>query len=270
LLIEKNQLMTRLLELEKNVRTEVESQLSEAKAMLVSATRAQAFSSVALQVAHDIRSPLAALDLIQKEFQKEGKSDAKADWSLIQALLPLATARVKSIAENVLNASRSCVASKVDLRKALEDLILEKRVEHSGKGVKIELRYVGKSDEGTLVKIQDVDGLTRTCSNLLNNAIEASQERFPEGPSTVAVRLSLGQASALIEILDSGLGLPAQLLYALETGDFSQVKSSKVDGHGIGLKTAYHWASQNGGRLLATPQTAGQGTTLKLEVARLA
>jgi signal transduction histidine kinase/dsRNA-specific ribonuclease len=107
--------------------------------------------------------------------------------------------------------------------------------------------------------VLDEASLTAVLDNLVNNAIEVM-------PSGGAVRLDWTSDSAevVIEVADSGPGLPEQVLRALGSG--GRVTSTKVGGNGVGLLSVQALLRRVGGDLTAA--TSPSGTAWLLTVPR--
>lgn len=92
--------------------------------------------------------------------------------------------------------------------------------------------------------------LQQVVMNLLLNAVEAV-----EPPSKIRLRLSHTVEHVVIDIIDSGPGIPKSDLARI----FEPFFSSKSTGSGIGLSTARHIVESAGGVILVDT-TVGQGT----------
>jgi signal transduction histidine kinase len=107
----------------------------------------------------------------------------------------------------------------------------------------------------------DGELLDRALRNLLQNAIEAQQRAGSEAP--IAVRVRRDADRAVIEIEDSGPGLPEPLLDTL----FQPFVSGRADGVGLGLALAHRIVELHGGELeLENRGTGGARATVSLPV----
>lgn len=107
--------------------------------------------------------------------------------------------------------------------------------------------------------------LEKVLLNLLTNAI-----KFTPRGGTIAVRALREGSTAVIEVEDTGIGIPADALPRIFER-FHQVDGSSTrqyQGVGIGLALANELVQAHGGRLTAR-STVGAGTTFRVELASL-
>lgn len=204
---------------------------------------ANARALIAKQVAHDIRSPLSALMIVEKSIQ--GLREEQRN------LLVGAAQRIGKIAEDLLEQSQpqgvtSNVAAIVDeVRK-------EKQVTLSGARVVLSAKDIPPVSAAISPGV-----LARMISNILNNAIEAI-----EGSGTVTIEGSESQSWIEIVITDTGRGIPEHLMAKIGKPG---VTEGKAGGHGLGLSHAIQSARACGGDVIVQSQL-GQGTTITLRL----
>ena len=208
-------------------------------------------SALAAQVAHDIRSPLAAIGAAAK-----GLSLPEDQRTLIDGAL----GRMNGIADDLLRRYRAPSAAegpKIEthgLAGLIEQVIAEKRLQHKDKpGVKINFGAAA----GGLKAAVDAKEFQRLVSNLVNNSVEALS-----GPGTVAVRLGAEDGKVLIEIKDDGKGIPPEILAKLgQKGE----THGKAGGTGLGLYHARSAAESWGGGL-KIESAPGKGTSVVISL----
>ncbi len=230
--------------------------LSASQAELASAEKEKALFELARQVAHDIRSPLAALDSVagKAAYIPEG------DRQLVRG----AVSRINDIANGLLEKSRGRRASADDrpsvqlLSSLIDPLITEKRMQFRSK-IGIVIHNQADSEAyGLFVKVQPGE-LKRALSNLVNNAVEALGEK-----GTVSVRLIAQPERLRLEIHDTGKGIPAEILAALGRRGETY---GKAGGSGLGLHHA-RTAAESWGGSLELRSEVGVGTTAALNLPR--
>lgn len=232
---------------------------------VVSAERAKSVAAVATQVAHDIRSPLAALAVVEPELR-----DLPEDTRL---LVRSAIQRIRDIANHLLEKYRQATISEngADQRMGLhllgvliEEIVTEKRIQYRSR---INLGIDSQLDEsgfGVFARVEAV-GFRRVLSNFINNSAEAID---PERPGRILVRLfSADVQTIVIEVEDTGIGFDVSS-YVARVGDGTEV-TTKLEGYGLGLPNARRLLSSWGGQLQIDSQV-GKGTTVRIELPRSA
>lgn len=220
-----------------------------------SQARLSALSALAAQVAHDIRSPLAALDTALKDVS--GLPEEKRE------LISAAAGRIRDIADDLLEKNRGGTAAPPRAPKPLEPRLLpglivpvieEKRLQYRGSaGVAIETVFAAGAS-GLRARVDPVE-FGRLLSNLVNNSVEAL-----ERSGRVTVLLSRRGSSAEIMVRDDGKGIPAELLGRL--GNRGETHG-KAGGSGLGLHHA-RTAVESWGGSLAISSEPGKGTEVTL------
>jgi len=211
-------------------------------------------SNMAIQVAHDIRSPLAALGAAAKGLDLPEEQ---------RKLLEGAVGRMQGIADDLLNRYRAPSAVQTAAKQAvhllgrlIEQVLAEKRLQHKDKtGVKIEFNGAA----GELKALVEPKELQRLLSNLVNNSVEAFEK-----DGTVIIGLSAPDGKVLIEVKDNGKGIPPEILAKLgQKGE----THGKANGNGLGL---YHarTAVEGWGGNLRIESAPGTGTAVIIELPR--
>ena len=203
----------------------------------------EATARIAAQVAHDIQSPLAALESLA-EAGAAGDGNVAAD----------ALSRMRGIVDDLRRREKGAVVrGRFDPARLLRALAAEKRAQYRARAGLL-LDEVLRAEGATL----DVDEreLGRVVSNLLNNAVEA----LPEEGGRVALFLEAVGASIEIRVVDDGRGIAPEIQprLALEGATFG-----KEGGSGLGLYHARKTLESWGGRLEISSEL-GRGTVVRL------
>ncbi len=225
----------------------------------------RALSDLAAQVAHDIRSPVAALEAVLSK----DRSIPGADRELLHA----AATRIRGIADSLLREYRSRssassskggpphahVATARLLYPIIESSIREKCAVYSPGGANRITLSCDQSALNCFVRVDPVE-LGRTISNLLNNALEASSS-----DCQVRVVLAVKGVNVLVSIIDEGKGIPAELLPRLFKKGMSIGKDS---GSGLGLYHAKVFSESAGGNIgISSTEGVGTAVTISLPMA---
>jgi len=108
----------------------------------------------------------------------------------------------------------------------------------------------------------DPDGLERLVLNLLDNAIKYNR---PEG--RITLRLSRSDGEAVLEVIDTGIGIPPESIprlferfYRVDKG-----RAREEGGTGLGLAIVKHVAQTHGGQV-EVESRIGQGSTFRVRL----
>ncbi|MFA6366683.1 MAG: HAMP domain-containing sensor histidine kinase [Candidatus Hydrogenedentales bacterium] len=118
---------------------------------------------------------------------------------------------------------------------------------------------------GAAMVLADADKLVTALDNLLRNAIEAVED-LPAGEKRIALKLFRRENNWVIAVVDSGMGVPPEILSRI----FDPFFTTKEKGSGIGLALAKRLVESFGGSLSYEGGEKGGGAvflvTLKEEV----
>ena len=219
------------------------------------------------QVAHDIRSPLAALDSVIKD-----ASQLPEEKRLI---IRSAVSRIRDIANNLLDKRRESIGSKAIaspvgavlaeepasiclLSSLIEPLMTEKRLQYRSRiGLEID-SGMDESSYGLFARVQPVE-FRRVLSNLIDNAVEAMGE-LKSG--RVSLALSARGNWVSLGVQDNGRGITRDVLPRLGRKGESHGKSR---GSGLGLYHAKTRVESWGGQLRLASKI-GEGTLVIVEL----
>ncbi len=214
----------------------------------------RSLADLSSQVAHDIRSPLAALDSVM--------ADASRLPEEKRLIIRGAIGRIRDIANHLLDERRQVMDTRIYgssgasevfdepaalclLSSLIEPLITEKRLQYRSRlGLEIEAR-MDRSSYGLFALVQPVE-FKRVLSNLIDNAVEAMRE---PGNGQVQVNLSKQGDFVALEITDNGAGIAPDILPRLCRKGAS---FGKLKGSGLGLHHAKAAVESWGGQLTLT------------------
>ncbi len=187
-------------------------------------------SETAIQVAHDIRSPLAVLDMLAKDLT--GIAEDRRNK------IRNAARRINDICNNLLlqhniKISNTKCNEPIQIKpeyitSILEYIVSEKRIQYSNKNITFDL-MIDDNAHNVFVKLK-ISEFSRVISNLINNSVEAISK-----DGQVLVKLTKNMENIKIIIKDNGCGIPSSLLpQIIHEG----VSFGKKDGHGLGVSYA--------------------------------
>lgn len=211
-------------------------------------------SFLAKKVAHDIRSPLSALQLIVNTLHADNREQKQIITDVVT--------RINGIAEDLLMSDKNVSqatqnieveSSKSNLKEMLLKLVQEKaslfpQMKFMA-SIKLEGKWAGKEIE-----------LSRVLSNILNNAVESKSEE-----NIVHINAYESQNLMNIEVVDFGRGISEEVLSKLGK---EQVSTKGQQGNGIGLLSAFQNIEALGGNILVQSK-AGVGTKVTIKIPSL-
>jgi signal transduction histidine kinase len=212
-------------------------------------------SQLACQVAHDIRSPLGALKVLEHQFSGVPEEPLR--------LLRASIGRIRDITNNLLKKNREHLreaqAKPRELLQLIALVVSEKLVQYEASlGLDIHIEAV-PVHATFFVAIHESE-FKCMISNLLDNAIEAQAE-LPHVEIRVEAK---GEDWVHIRIADHGSGIPADILSQLgERG----ATFGKEGGNGLGLYHARTWVECWGGSLEIGSQVS-EGTRVSITLPR--
>lgn len=211
------------------------------------------------QAAHDIRSPLSALNILVKTCGDSLSEDAKA-------LLEASIKRINEIAADLLAIEESQTDSRpefseqpamtgLELSQSLQDIISEKRIQTN-----CEIRLNAQLTNVCRAVKLPRSYFERIISNLVDNSLQAMQNKVGCVQITVLENID---GSLSIQVKDNGQGIPSHRL--------AQVGRKGVTfrqgGTGLGLYHAKTVINHFGGEVGIISEE-GVGTMIKIKLPR--
>ncbi|NKY97312.1 ATP-binding protein [Nocardiopsis alborubida] len=148
----------------------------------------------------------------------------------------------------------------VDAGALVEQVVDSQRLRAAGAG----LRLVAEAGDeaGEVVVVADRTRLVQVVGNLLGNAL-----RHTPAPGTVTVRARRSDGEAVVEVSDTGVGIPAEDLPHVFDRFWRADKSRnrRTGGSGLGLAIVRNLVELHGGSV-AVESTVGEGTTFTVRL----
>jgi signal transduction histidine kinase len=226
------------------------------------AAKAITFSQIASQVAHDIRSPLSALNMITSSLDEVSEDKRAIIRSSIQRINDIANdllKKGKSPQTDVTTESTQQTKTDSLLTSVAESILSEKRVQFKNK-IKIQISLDTSKAYGIFVAINESE-FKRVLSNIINNAVEA----IGDNVGVVNLTLEKQNNSAIIKITDNGPGIPENILEKLGKESVTFGKENSDSGSGIGVLHAKNTIESYGGSF-SIQSKQGKGTTITLSL----
>lgn len=211
----------------------------------------RSLAKVASQVVHDMRSPLATLNVACNYFEK--KSDSDPEYQDFAKLLKMGIDRLKNIAEELLSKRKNEASqSPTLLHDAIGELFAELSSRYS-KDLEFKVDFHDPTIPLAATKIE----LQRVIGNIITNAIEAMQ-----AIGTIDIKTAPCDRGVRIHIKDNGPGMTDDILKKVLKGGFTY---GKLNGNGVGMTVVREIIEKHNGTLDATA-TVGRGTTFIIDL----
>ena len=242
-------LASQLASLEEQQRALTE-RLTSAEAGMLQAARLAAVGQLAASIAHEINNPLyAARNCL---YLLEGDLPAELRDSEYLAIARDQLARIAGIIERMRDFYRP---SRGDLAPADLNELLEGTLALAGLNTRhAAIKVIFTPDSELPQVLCNADQLRQVFLNLTLNAIDA----MPQG-GTLTVRTLAGPTVALVEVQDTGTGIPQDIRPRL----FEPFFTNKPQGTGLGLSISAHIVTQHGGQI-EVDSVEGQGSTFRV------
>lgn len=218
-------------------------------------SRMHGIAEIAARVAHDLRSPLAALSMAIDGV----KNIPEAHYRLIQN----SSRRISDIANDLLTTHRvestkSDDQRTVKIAELFSSLIEEKIIQHQKAGVEFKAKFHHMTDY-VVLSVSQTEFISMM-SNLIDNAVEAMPDQLDK---YVFVGTELNDDTLEIIVSDNGVGFSPKHLEEIKGGKYS---TKKKNGNGLGLKNAMTYVKDKWKGEFDIHSTLGLGTEIKLKL----
>jgi heavy metal sensor kinase len=209
---------------------------------------------------HELRTPLTAIRSVGEVALSEHRNDAEYRETISSMLEE--TDRLARLVDTLLTLARADARSvkpqrdKVDLR-----LLAREVVEHLAALSEEKHQTVVNRGDGSVVVMADRLVLRQAVINLLDNAIKYS----PDGAS-IRVAVSAQDHTAVIEVVDSGPGIPAEHRDRIFDRFYrvDKARSRHLGGAGLGLSIARSAVELHGGSI--SLESSERGSTFRIQL----
>jgi len=224
--------------------------LSSAESAMLQAARLAAVGQLAASIAHEINNPLYAARNCLHLLEEDLPPDLQQSQYLGIARDQLS--RIAGIIERMRDFYRP---TRGELSPTDINELLESTLALAGLNTRHAAIDVIFSPDSALPHILcNADQLRQVFLNLILNAIDAMSHG-----GMLTVRTTAGPTVAVIEIQDTGIGIPEDIRARL----FEPFFTNKPNGTGLGLSISAHIVTQHGGQIEVDSQP-GQGSTFRV------
>ncbi len=205
-------------------------------------------------LSHELKTPLTALREGAELLNDQVGGPLTPPQRQVVSIMRDNSVKLQGMIEDLLDYQRAlhAAASLLPRAVALEVLVAEAARSHElaaqAKGQHLVLEL-----ENAMVEA-DPEKLRSIVDNLLGNAV-----KFTPGGGTITVRACAEGREAIIEVIDTGPGVPAEESESIFDSFFrGRAKASgRIEGTGLGLAIAREFAEAHGGRISVVSGTRG-------------
>lgn len=234
-------------------------ELKETQEQLHSAEKLASIGQLAAGVAHEINNPLGSIMLYASLLKRKVEKNAGDQQSSDDLKLIMDEAnRCKNIVANLLNFARQgkMKIANINIAETISTILKTIKVNPEFAGISFSMNEL--SDD---LKIEgDQDQLKQVFLNLIMNSCEAL-EASPL--KLVTVNMERIQEHLIVDIIDSGCGIPEANLNKVFTPFFTTKKMGK--GTGLGLAITYGIIKMHKGDI-KVKSVEGKGTTFTIKL----
>ena len=205
-------------------------------------------------IAHEIRNPLNAINIIVQRFQHEFEpKEGPEEYHALATTVRSEVQRVNQIIKQFLEFAKPPKLDKriTDLSSVLHDSIRIVSSQAKMSSIVIE-PSIGKNIQATV----DAERMKQVLLNLYQNALEAMP-----GGGVLRITLDRNERNVFIRIADTGTGIAAENFNKI----FNLYFTTKPHGTGFGLSLVHQIIQEHDGTITFTSAT-GVGTTFTIEL----
>ncbi len=229
--------------------------IEQSQDTLVEAEKAQAKIQMAKEIAHNIKSPIVAIEMMLPMMSKMPER--------LQNVMRKSVQEIKGLTQKLAKAETLASVDTISNQKEvlflpifLKNIVAQKEIEFSTRSVQISLSVDGEL-KNAFVFANSIEFAT-TLSNIINNAAES----YAPSGGQIMVRLEITLENCNIEIIDRGVGIPGEFLDSLGT---KQITFKGDSERGVGLLHARKVIQSMGGKLKLKSEL-GAGTNIILSI----
>jgi PAS domain S-box-containing protein len=225
------------------------TELRGLKEKLVIAEKMAALGEVAAKVAHEIRNPLVSVGGFAKRLEKKLDGNLKEYAGIIVKEV----GRLEEILKEILGFVKEVRLSKevINLNSLVEDILMLMQSDIEDRGIML----VKDFGQGADVYV-DPNRVKEALMNIVANAIQSLG-----GNGSIFIRTYMDEGYAVVEIKDTGKGIPE----ADKPYIFNPFFTTKVSGTGLGLAITHRIIQEHGGTV-AVESEVEKGSIFKVYI----
>jgi two-component system NtrC family sensor kinase len=242
-------------------------ELGRAQRQVLHMEKMACLGKLSATVAHELNNPISGIltyaRLVRRELAEQAiDAEVREELTRYLSLVETECSRCGAIVQNLLLFARRTGAAMapVDLNEVVERSLMLVRHHLQISGVKLHSQLLSGDSE----IVADAGQLQQALVALLVNAVEA-MSGLEESDGELTVRLAGSADEVRIDIGDTGVGIPPEVLPQVFDPFFSTKEEEK--GVGLGLAVVYGIVQRHGGRI-DVESKVGRGTVFHLHLPR--
>ncbi|UCF94619.1 MAG: PAS domain S-box protein [Desulfobacterales bacterium] len=234
----------------------------ETEQQLIQASKMATLGEMATGVAHELNQPLAVIKTAGSFFMKKIKKKERIADEILLAMAEEIDSHVDRASKIINHMREFGRKSDKKLDRVQINHVLAKTYEIFSQQLKVRGIEVAWELESNLPAVwADADRLEQVFINLLINARDAIEEKWKSqanrnGDKRITLRTRTAGTHVVVEVRDTGLGIPKDILEKIFEPFFTTKEVGK--GTGLGLSISYGIVQDLGGRIQAASDD-GQG-----------
>jgi len=245
----------------------------EAEQQLIQASKMATLGEMATGVAHELNQPLAVIKTASRFFMRKIAKKEKIEDEILLTMATEIDSYVDRAAKIINHMRQFGRHSDVSLEKIQVNRVLERALEILGQQLKVRgIEVVWDLAPDLPLVLADPDRLEQVFINLLINARDAIDEKWqsqpqPTGEKKITLRTSSDDKVIIVEVIDTGPGIPESMLDRIFEPFFTTKKVGQ--GTGLGLSISYGIINDCKGSIQAVSvKNKGAGFLIKFPIAR--
>jgi len=248
------------------------TQRLETEQQLIQASKMATLGEMATGVAHELNQPLSVIKTASQFFMKKIRKKEKIEDEILFSMTEEIDAYVDRATKIINHMRQFGRMSDITFEKVQVNTVLKNALEILGQQLKVRGIEVAWDLENDLPLIMaDSDRLEQVFINLLINARDAIDQRWQsrphqKGDKKIKLKTKCGIREIMVEISDTGAGIPGPILERIFEPFFTTKKVGQ--GTGLGLSISYGIIKDCKGSIQAVSRKdEGAGFIIKFPIA---
>jgi len=244
----------------------------ETEQQLIQASKMATLGEMATGVAHELNQPLAVIKTASRFFIRKIAKKEKIEDEILSTMATEIDSYVDRATKIINHMRQFGRQSDVSLEKIQVNSVLERALEILGQQLKVRgIEVVRDLTPDLPLILADPDRLEQVFINLLINARDAIDEKRqsqpqPNGEKRITLRTSTDDKVIIVEVIDTGPGIPESILDRIFEPFFTTKKVGQ--GTGLGLSISYGIIKDCKGSIRAVSvKNKGAGFIVKFPIA---